>query len=91
MTLVRRCVARADGAHQYHYIEEAEQVCDRVAFCAEEDCFAVETPEALVRRYGEGTALRWRSASACQRKIDGSARRFGSREVSEGTNGALYR
>ncbi len=93
MTLVRRL--RGEGRTvliSTHYIEEAEQVCDRVAILCRGRLFAVETPEALVRRYGEGDSLEVALSKRLPReKLMAVPGVLGVREVSEGTNGALYR
>jgi ABC-2 type transport system ATP-binding protein len=40
-----------------HYMEEADELCDRVAFLASGHIVAVDTPRELKLRYGERTAL----------------------------------
>jgi ABC-2 type transport system ATP-binding protein len=37
-----------------HYMEEAEQLCDRVAILNHGQVIALDTPDALVRKYGAG-------------------------------------
>ncbi len=40
-----------------HYMEEADELCDRVAFLASGRIVALDTPRELKLRYGERTAL----------------------------------
>jgi len=40
-----------------HYMEEADELCDRVAFLASGKIVALDTPRELKLRYGERTAL----------------------------------
>jgi ABC-2 type transport system ATP-binding protein len=40
-----------------HYMEEADELCDRVAFLSAGKIVALDTPRALKLRYGERTAL----------------------------------
>jgi ABC-2 type transport system ATP-binding protein len=40
-----------------HYMEEADELCDRVAFLAAGRIVALDTPRELKLRYGERTAL----------------------------------
>lgn len=40
-----------------HYMEEADELCGRVAFLSEGKIVAMDTPRALKLRYGERTAL----------------------------------
>lgn len=75
-----------------HYIEEAEQVCDRVAILCRGRLFAVETPEALVRMYGKGDSLELAVSQRLPREtlmaVPGV---LGVQDVSAATNGGLYR
>jgi len=47
-----------------HYMEEAEQLADRVAVLDRGRILALDTPEGLIRRYGGGRRLRLRVAGA---------------------------
>jgi ABC-2 type transport system ATP-binding protein len=40
-----------------HFMEEADELCDRVAFLAAGHIVALDTPRELKLRYGERTAL----------------------------------
>jgi len=40
-----------------HYLEEAEQYCDRAAILCRGKLFALDTPEQLIRKFGSGDRL----------------------------------
>ncbi len=62
-----------------HYMEEADELCDRVAFLAAGVIVALDTPRELKLRYGERTAtvlLRDRSEHVVRLDDDGDAARL---------------
>jgi ABC-2 type transport system ATP-binding protein len=62
-----------------HYMEEADELCDRVAFLASGVIVALDTPRELKLRFGERTAtvlLRDRSEHQVRLDDDGDAARL---------------
>ena len=52
-----------------HYMEEAEQLCDRIAIMDQGKIIDLDTPKQLIRKHGSGSVISFRSKEKLDKKF----------------------